>query len=67
MAAELAGQEGRRRAIGGATDDGAPLLEEDVTCWRVARAGRAALLIAGGMRNWLSTHIWRPVTQFFCC
>ena len=47
MAVELAGREGRRHAIGGATDARAPLLEESVTCWRVARAGRAALLIDG--------------------
>ena len=30
-----------------APDEGASLLQEGVTCWRVARAGRAALLIDG--------------------
>jgi phospholipase D1/2 len=45
MAAEVVGTEAQRHARGVAT--GVPLLEQGITCWRVTRAERAALLIDG--------------------
>src|SRR5919106_5128418 len=47
MAVGHAGKADRRHAVHVAPDEGASLLQEGVTCWRVARAGRAALLIDG--------------------
>jgi phospholipase D1/2 len=47
MSVELAAREDRRHAMRPATEDNASLLEEGATCWRLARAERAALLIDG--------------------
>ena len=47
MSVELAGTGDRRSRLAAGSGAGGSLLEEGTTCWRVTRAGRAALLIDG--------------------